>query len=95
MISNHIIVLMQAEVERFHAGTTLLHDYHHIKTQEVAYEDTVVLVSGPFPPPHNLFSGSRCVGCVLFIIYLWIFHFDRESGSNLVGPRFACDCCLS
>lgn len=51
MISNHMIILMQAEVERFHAGTTLLNDYHDIKTQEVAREDTVVLVSGSFPPP--------------------------------------------
>lgn len=56
MISNHIIVLMQAEVERFHAGTTLLHDYHNIKTQEVACEDTVVLVSGFFPPPSIMHS---------------------------------------
>lgn len=45
MISNHMIVLMQAEVERFHAGTALLHDYHHIKMQEVADKESIVLVS--------------------------------------------------
>lgn len=39
------MVLMQAEVERFHAGASLLHDYCHAKTQEVLRDDSVVLVS--------------------------------------------------
>ncbi|CAM9358356.1 unnamed protein product, partial [Choristocarpus tenellus] len=29
MVFNHFMLLMQAEVERFHAGMSLLHDYHH------------------------------------------------------------------
>lgn len=44
MIINHMIVLMQAEVERFHAGTLLLHDYHDAKTQEVV-DHMIALVS--------------------------------------------------
>lgn len=45
MTSNHIMVLMQAEVERFHAGMLLLHDYHHCRTQGLAGDDTPALVS--------------------------------------------------
>lgn len=45
MASNHMILLMQAEVERFHAGNLLLHDYYQIKVQNVADENSVVLVS--------------------------------------------------
>ena len=68
MISNHMIVLMQAEVERFHAGTMLLHDYHHIKTQEVGHEDSIMLVSSS--PPLVFCSGSAAleVDSVVFII---------------------------
>lgn len=44
MISNHMIVLMQAEVERFHAGTSLLLDYHHAKTQEATRDGPIILV---------------------------------------------------
>lgn len=44
MVFNHMILLMQAEVERFHAGNLLLHDYYHTTVQDVA-GDSVVLVS--------------------------------------------------
>lgn len=45
MVFNHMILLMQAEVERFHAGISLLHDYYQIKVQDVAGDNSVVLVS--------------------------------------------------
>lgn len=45
MVFNHMILLMQAEVERFHAGNLLLHDYYQIKVQDVADDNLVVLVS--------------------------------------------------
>ena len=45
MVFNHMILLMQAEVERFHAGISLLHDYYQIKVQDVAVGNSVVLVS--------------------------------------------------
>ena len=40
-----MIVLMQAEVERFHAGIVLLHDFYQIKVQDVAGDNSVALVS--------------------------------------------------
>lgn len=46
MVFNHMILLMQAEVERFHAGNLLLHDYYQIKVQDVTDDNSVVLVSG-------------------------------------------------
>lgn len=46
MVSNNMILLMQAEVERFHAGVLLLHDYYQTKVQEVTNDNSVVLVSG-------------------------------------------------
>ncbi|CAM9137868.1 unnamed protein product [Ectocarpus sp. 4 AP-2014] len=42
-VSNNMILLMQAEVERFHAGVLLLHDYYQIKVQEVTNDNSVVL----------------------------------------------------
>lgn len=45
MIFNHMILLMQAEVERFHAGTLLLHDYYQTKVQDATHDNSVVLVS--------------------------------------------------
>lgn len=45
MVFNHMMVLMQAEVERFHAGASLVHDYFQSKTQEILRDDSVVLVS--------------------------------------------------
>ncbi|CAM9397884.1 unnamed protein product, partial [Ectocarpus sp. 12 AP-2014] len=48
-VSNNMILLMQAEVERFHAGVLLLHDYYHIKVQEVTNDNSVVLT--PLLPP--------------------------------------------
>lgn len=45
MVFNHMILLMQAEVERFHASNLLLHDYYQIKVQDVAGDNSVVLVS--------------------------------------------------
>lgn len=45
-VSNNMILLMQAEVERFHAGVLLLHDYYQTKVQEVTHDNSVVLVSG-------------------------------------------------
>lgn len=50
MLLNHAIVLMQAEVERFHAGTSLLHDYHNAKTQEAAHDGSILLVNVFFVP---------------------------------------------
>ncbi|CAB1113052.1 unnamed protein product [Ectocarpus sp. CCAP 1310/34] len=44
-VSNNMILLMQAEVERFHAGVLLLHDYYQIKVQEVTNDNSVVLVA--------------------------------------------------
>ncbi|CAN0076746.1 unnamed protein product [Scytosiphon promiscuus] len=49
MVFNHMILLMQIEIERFHAGMLLLHDYHQAKVQEVANDTTVVLT--PLLPP--------------------------------------------
>lgn len=48
---------MQAEVERFHAGNLLLHDYYQVKVQDVAGDNCVVLVSVVLSP-----SNKRCVG---------------------------------
>lgn len=45
MVVNHMILLMQAEVERFHAGNLLLHDYFQTKVQDVTQNNSVVLVS--------------------------------------------------
>lgn len=45
MAFNHVMVLMQAEVERFHAGVSMLHDYYNAKVQEVLQDDSVALVS--------------------------------------------------
>ncbi|CAN0085787.1 unnamed protein product, partial [Ectocarpus sp. 12 AP-2014] len=44
-VSNNMILLMQAEVERFHAGVLLLHDYYQIKVQEVTNDNSVVLTT--------------------------------------------------
>eukprot|EP00752_Nemacystus_decipiens_P002219 g2107.t3 len=49
MVFNHMILLMQAEVERFHAGVLLLHDFYQIKVQGVTGDNSVVLV--PLLPP--------------------------------------------
>eukprot|EP00903_Cladosiphon_okamuranus_P015252 g14094.t3 len=43
MVFNHMILLMQAEVERFHAGNLLLHDYYQVKVQDVAGDNSVAL----------------------------------------------------
>lgn len=48
MVANHMILLMQAEVERFHAGNMLLHDYYQTKVQDVTHDNSVVLVSNLF-----------------------------------------------
>ncbi|CAM9180110.1 unnamed protein product, partial [Hapterophycus canaliculatus] len=49
MVFNHMILLMQTEVERFHAGLLLLHDYYQAQVQEVTDDTTVVLT--PLLPP--------------------------------------------
>ena len=48
MAFNHVMVLMQAEVERFHAGVSMLYDYYNAKVQEVLQDDSVALVSDRF-----------------------------------------------
>lgn len=48
-----MILLMQAEVERFHAGNLLLHDYFQTKVQDVTQDNSVILVSS--------FSNMFCV----------------------------------
>lgn len=47
MIYNHLMVLMQAEVECFHAGTSLLQDYHDTQFQAGGSRDSIALVRGP------------------------------------------------
>lgn len=42
MMCNSMMVLMQAEVERFHAGVSLLHDYYHTKMQETSADETII-----------------------------------------------------
>lgn len=52
MICNSMMVLMQAEVERFHAGVSLLHDYYHTKMQETSADETMTsLVSNGIGQP--------------------------------------------
>lgn len=54
MAFNHVMVLMQAEVERFHAGVSMLYDYYNANVQEVLQDDSVALVSDhcSLPCPH-------------------------------------------
>ncbi len=66
MVVNHTILLMQAEVERFHAGNLLLHDYFQTKVQDVTEPNSVVLVSMFF-----ILFLCVCWRQRLFILPLW------------------------
>lgn len=60
MLFNHMVLLMQSEVERFHAGTSMLYDYDNAKRQEATHDDSFVMVSDTdfF---HTLCCSARCL----------------------------------
>lgn len=68
VVLNHVMVLMQAEVERFHARTSLLHDYYHARIQEITSDDSVVLVSMPCAAAIITFDWVREVTVGLDVI---------------------------
>lgn len=77
MICNSMMVLMQAEVERFHAGMSLLHDYYCAKMQqETSADETVSLVSNGIGQSCVLRSPS--VVCSLLVTVVVVVVNDRS-----------------
>lgn len=90
VVLNHVMVLMQAEVERFHAGMSLLHDYHHARTQEAAGGDSVVLVR--VSRSVAVVSPDRASNIAVCWILPWkklVSRVDSGSGQNLLGVVIA------